>query len=380
MAELQTTTTGVYTGKTLTQLEDGVLSKLGEPSQSFTRYTKAEIDAYLNTALRDFCVRTRLLKTNAITILKAGIRFYKLPTGFHDFVNPRWVARYRDSGGSGYTRLARTSVQKLDNVSGTWRDEVGSPKGLFLGPVYGNTRMIGVYPVPSVDGETYAANQDTGVVISGSNVSIGNNVTGVHKTGANSAFYVDTEGRDLAALGVMVGMVIENLTDGSKGAITAIGNSAATNDKISVTLAGGTDNDFDVGDSVIIYAGEYGVLTSWASDTEQYLFNTEFGVLGAVTTPNGNLEYEFVRKAAQISGASQYPEIPEDFHEDLEWYAASILLGTEHDGRIDKNLGANYMTLWEAAISKGIAMCGDNLGFPETLEPDSDYIGDGEGL
>ena len=225
MAELQTTTTGVYSGKTLTELEDGVLSKLGETSQTFTRYTQAEIHAMLNTALRSFCVRTRLLKTNAITILKAGIRYYKLPTNFHDFVNPRWVARYRDAGGSGYTRLERTSVQKLDNVSGSWRDEVGTPKGLFLGPVYGNTRMIGVYPTPEVDGAVYDVSQDAGVVISGSNISIGNNVTGVHKTGANSAFYVDTEGRDLAGLGIVVGMVIENLTDGSKGAITAIGNS-----------------------------------------------------------------------------------------------------------------------------------------------------------
>ena len=376
MAEQQTTTTGLFAGKTLTELEDGVLSKLGETAQTFTRYTQPEVDAYLNRALREFCFRTRILKTNAITILKAGIRYYKLPTNFLDFVNPRWVARYRDSGGTGYLRLERTSVQRLDNASGSWRDEVGTPKGLFLGPVYGNTRMVGVYPVPAVDGQVYTASQDTGVVISGANVSIGNNVTGVHKTGANSAFYVDTEGRDLAALGVMVGMVIENLTDGSKGAITAIGNSEATNDKISVTLAGGTDNDFDVGDSVIIYAGEYGVLTSWATDTEQYLFNTEFGVLGAITTPNGNLEYEFIREAAKLSNANQYPEIPGIFHDDLEWYTAGILLGTDHDGRIDKSLGANYMMLWEAAITKGKEMCGDNLGFPETLEPDPDYIGE----
>jgi len=376
MAELQTTTTGVFSGKTLTELEDGVLSKLGETAQTFTRYTQAEIDAYLNRALRDFSVRTRILKTNAITILKAGIRYYKLPTNFIDFVNPRWVARYRDPGGTGYTRLARTSVQRLDNVSGVWRDEVGSPKGLFLGPVYGNTRMVGVYPLPTVDGETYTANQDTGVVISGSNFGIGNNVTGVHKTGASSAFYVDTEGRDLAALGVVVGMIIENQTDGSRGAITAIGDSEATNDKITVSLAGGTDNDFDVGDAVIIYAGEYGVLTSWATDTEQYLFNTEFGVLGAVTTPNGNMEYEFVREAAKLSNDNQYPEIPGIFHDDLEWYAAAVLLGTEHDGRIDKALGANFMMLWEAAVTRGKEMCGDNLGFPETLEPDSEYIGE----
>jgi hypothetical protein len=377
MPELQTTTTGLFSGKTLTELEDGVLSKLGEPAQTFTRYTQDEIRAYLNQGLRIFCHQTRLLKAKAIAQIKSGTRYYKLPTNFHDFVDARWPARYRAADGSGYTRLKRTSMQRLDNVSGTWRDQVGSPRGIMLGPVFGNTRLFGLMPIPDADGEAYTGASDPGVIVSGTNFSIGNNILGNHKTGfGDSAFYVDAEGRDLAALGVVAGMVIENLTDGSKGSITAVGDQDATNDKITVTLAGGTDNDFDEGDSIIIYAGEYGVLTSWQSDTEQYIFNTEIGVLANITTPKGNVEFEYVREAAKLANAQQYPEIPSIFHDGLEWFAAGMLIGTEHDGRVDKTLSTSYLTLWADTLSSGKQMNGDNLGFPEAIEMDPDYIGE----
>lgn len=377
MPEYQTTTTGLYLGKTLTELENGVLQKLGEPAQTFNRYTQAEIQAHLNTALRKFCFDTRILRGFAIVQVKNDIREYKLPTGFIDFIDPRYPVRFRAADGSGYTRCERTSEVRLDAVSATWRDESGKPSKIFLGGVYGNTRLMGCYPLPDADGTAYDASQDTGIVVTATNVTLGGNITGNHKTGfADSAFFVDSEGRNFGTLGAVVGMIIENLTDGSKGAITAIGDQDATNDKISVTLAGGTDDDFDVGDSVIIYAGEYGVITSWASSTEQYIFNTEYGNLAQVTIPNGNFWFNYIRQARKLSIAGQYPEVPALFHEDLEWYAAAILLGTEHDGRINAGQAQGYMAAWSDSIDKGKTMMSDHLAFPEALEPDADYIGD----
>ncbi len=102
-------------------------------------------------------------------------------------------------------------------------------------------------------------------------------VTGTHKTGfSNSAFLVDAAGRNFVSLGVSVGDTIFNTTDGSKGTITGIGNQDATNDKIEVTLAGGTDNDFDTADvfsipinSVNLEVGEwaYGDIDGLGFDT-----------------------------------------------------------------------------------------------------------------
>lgn len=377
MPELVTTTTGLYEGKTLTELENGVLAKLGEPEQSFVRYTQAEVRAHLNTALRNFCRVTRILKGFAIAQIKQGIREYKLPTGFIDFPDQRYPARFRAADGTGYTRLERTSEQKLDHESGTWRDRTGTPAYLYKGGVYGNTRLFGLYPLPDADGDEYTGDSDAGIVITATNVTLGGNITGLHKAGfGNSAFFVDNEGRNFSALGVVVGMTIENLTDGSQGIITAIGNQDATNDKITVTLAGGTDNDFDESDSVIIYAGEYGVITTWESATEKYIFNTEYGVLAQVTVPNGNVSFSYIRQARKLSIATQYPEIPADFHEELEWYAAGILLGTEHDGRIDIVRAEAYLALWKEGLGRGASMVADNLGMREALEPDSGYIGE----
>ena len=71
--------------------------------------------------------------------------------------------------------------------------------------------------------------------------------TGTHKNLANSAFLNDP-GKDFKSCGVQVDSLIRNTTDGSEGAITAV-----TEDTVSVTLAGGTDNDWDIGDEYEIY-------------------------------------------------------------------------------------------------------------------------------
>ena len=70
---------------------------------------------------------------------------------------------------------------------------------------------------------------------------------GTHKRGSNSSNLVDP-GADFKSCSVQVGSLIKNTTDGSEGAITAV-----TEDTVSVTLAGGTDNDWDVGDEYEIY-------------------------------------------------------------------------------------------------------------------------------
>jgi hypothetical protein len=46
----------------------------------------------------------------------------------------------------------------------------------------------------------------------------------------------------------MVGLAIYNSTDGSNGLVTAV-----TEDTVSCTLSGGTDNDWDYGDTYNIY-------------------------------------------------------------------------------------------------------------------------------
>ena len=70
---------------------------------------------------------------------------------------------------------------------------------------------------------------------------------GTHGRGNNSANLVDP-GALFKSLGVRTGVLIKNTTDGSEGTITAV-----TDDEVTATLTGGTDNDWDVGDEYEIY-------------------------------------------------------------------------------------------------------------------------------
>jgi hypothetical protein len=71
--------------------------------------------------------------------------------------------------------------------------------------------------------------------------------TGTHK-GSDNAAALSDPGADFKSCGVVVGSLIRNTTDGSEGAITSV-----TEDEIGVTLAGGTDDDWDNGDVYEIY-------------------------------------------------------------------------------------------------------------------------------
>lgn len=73
-------------------------------------------------------------------------------------------------------------------------------------------------------------------------------MTGTHK-GAADASVLSDPGADFRSCGVdpNVGQLVLNDTDGSEGAVTAV-----TEDTVTCTLSGGTDNDWDNGDTYII--------------------------------------------------------------------------------------------------------------------------------
>jgi hypothetical protein len=69
-------------------------------------------------------------------------------------------------------------------------------------------------------------------------------LAGIHDSGADAAALADADG-NFATKGVRVGDIVKNTTDGSQGVITAVTDAAVT-----ATLAGGTDNNWDVSDAV----------------------------------------------------------------------------------------------------------------------------------
>lgn len=90
-----------------------------------------------------------------------------------------------------------------------------------------------------------------------------------HKTIANSATVL-CDGSDeniTTVYGIIAGATVYNLTDGSTGVITAIGNGTGgadcevfTNNKITIggNMSGGVDNDFDTSDHVVVIDADCG--------------------------------------------------------------------------------------------------------------------------
>lgn len=71
---------------------------------------------------------------------------------------------------------------------------------------------------------------------------------GTHNGAGNAASLTDTT-RNFLALGIIVGNALVNFTDGSSTTITAITTTTNPNDTLVGVLAGGAENDWDVGDA-----------------------------------------------------------------------------------------------------------------------------------
>lgn len=95
--------------------------------------------------------------------------------------------------------------------------------------------------------------------------------SGAHDGAGNNADLIDT-GRDFTTLGIRIGDIAKNVTDGSQGVITAI-----VGDTITATLSGGTDNDWDVSDVYEILDG--GTLDLIARGFELSISSTGFNVV-----------------------------------------------------------------------------------------------------
>lgn len=66
--------------------------------------------------------------------------------------------------------------------------------------------------------------------------------------GANGSMTVRKDAADFKSCGVFKGLAVLNITDGSAGYVTAVGEEYFT-----ATLTGGTHNSFYVGDSYAVY-------------------------------------------------------------------------------------------------------------------------------
>lgn len=333
---LATGYTGYFQGHTVTMLERLILWELGQVSGttiSFSRFPKWMIREKLIERQNFFVAKSKCIRKFALLVADEGTKQYRLPLNCMD--NGVISAQYYDSATS-YEDLELRDTLYLDANYPGWRLEGNStPSIAYMGDYYGNIPMIGVYPPPDSDGTNYASAPETGLYIGSTLPAASNNYTGVATSGSATTLG-DTE-VDFTTYGLVAGMYVRNVTDGSYGYITII----AANQLTISTLTGGTANVFAAGDTYNILAGEYGVITSWAND-DQYIFGSEVGLVNNITVPAGNIRVDYVPYPLPFSydptvadasqGADeQYPDIPKLYHQALAHGVIADLLGTFHE-------------------------------------------------
>ena len=348
---------GVFEGWTRLELIQKILRGLHQPvavpgtstASDFNRYPKQDIVDKLVEGQIEFVSLTDSVTTFAIVETVAGQSEYRYPSEALKILSAQWY-----SAATRYEELTIVSnKQQMKRVSTTFRtDAAGQLEYLYPSYNHGNIRKFGVYPKPATDGETYTGSS-MGVLTSATDFTFTGDVTGTHRVGAgdNRAYAEDETGRDFSTLGVVVGMMIFNTTDASNGQITALSDGNATKDRAAVTLSGGTDDDFDEGDSFVVTTGEYGVVIR-ADGSEEWAFSTEYGALQDINPLAGNIMLDFVKRPKILDFDNQYPEIPMDYQQALVEYAVWKLGGTEYDGFTAEKRAAQGETAWLEHISR----------------------------
>jgi hypothetical protein len=322
---------GEWTGYTINDLirktlklcfQEVTKSGAGIVTGDFSRYEQTEIIEALNEANEDISLEAKLAETFAFIRLLDGQRQYPLPKDL-------WCLKYAwyfDTGGTPWPLKIYDMRWAFEIRNYLMTLEGSPPEFIYPGDSYGNIRKIGVYPIPGTDGTAITFSAATGAVTGSSLGTFVGEITGQHKAGyVASPFLVDSAGRNFVTLGAKVGMMIFNVSDGSSGQITAIGNQDATNDKVSVTLTGGTLNYWTPTDSFELPAGEYGEIVSLTSN-EEYIFSSTLGGITGITPQPGNLMIQYTRYPGRFTDVSQYPEMYKYFQKALPYGAAGRLL------------------------------------------------------
>ena len=352
---------GEFEGWTRLELIQQVLRGLGSPVDTpgtdtgadYTRYPKQDIIDKLNEGQIKFVRKTHCLTTFAIVEAVGGQSEYRWPRNCLRILEAMWY-----TSATAYEQLRVVDDKsQMKRISTTWRtDASGTVEFYYPSYGYGNIRKFGVYPKPAIDGDTYSGT-GYGIVTSATDFSLTDSVTGTHRVGAgdDKAYLEDEDGRDFTTLGITVGMMIFNNTDDSSGQITAISNGNATNDRLEVTLSGGTDDDFDEGDSFQVEPGEYGVVIR-ADGSEEWAFSSDLGALQDITPLSGNFLLDYIKRPFKLDTDNQYPEIPADYHNALVEYSVWKLGLTEYDGANMEVRATKAEEAWHDSINDYISI------------------------
>jgi hypothetical protein len=332
-------TTGVYEGYTITQLEKLCLWELGNvigTTASYAKFPRWLLRSKFNERQNKLVEISQCLKKMCLIPTKDGRRTYRLPANCMD--GGLIAARYYTST-TDYVDLEFRTEQWLDAERPGWRVEADAdPEVIIQGPTYGSDQSISVYPTPPSNAASYADAVGTGIYLGTDLPGSSSNIAGTCDSVGNATTLNDSTS-DFTQFGLVAGMAVLNLTDGSVGKLLTIADHQLI---LSSALTGGTANIFDNADSYLILAGEYAVVTD-PKKQDRYIFATEVGMLDSITIPAYTLLATYVPFPrafpwdSSLADASQEwqdirPEVPKIYHYGLAMGVDADMLRTFNEG------------------------------------------------
>ena len=340
-----------YAGLTLEKLLLHIYWELGQiigTTISETKFPRWYVVDKLNDRQNKFVYGSQCLRKVAIIEMKADYRTYKLPANMMDN-GIIGTPKYYDSSTS-YRNLEIKDTQWLDDHYEGWEQSDSSePLHAYRASSYGNAQLLGVYPAPDTDGTSYLLSPDPGIIVGEDFPGTTTNLSGI-ATGGDATSLLDT-GVTFTDYGLIAGMAVLNVTDGSQATIVSV----AANDITITTLTGGTANVFAVGDSYNILSGEYGIVTSWSEEGDVVIFSSEVGAISNITIPSGNVKIDFIPYPIPFPSTGnddQYPEIPKLYHMDYAMGPVSDCLRTFGEGTKEFQRAQFYESVFDKAVAQ----------------------------
>ncbi len=219
----------------------------------FNRYPADAIYKALNNGAARFTLLTECLTMPVLIVAQAYQQNYRLPDCVQKIQSARY---YYGSDRYSYQELTiKSSMRELQDEVLDFRGAFGSP-AYYLFPSYktGQVVQFGIAMYPSNPGTPFNA-QNSRVLSFPSGTTWPGMATGSNKTAGAS--YIDGAGRNMASLGITVGLPIFNVTNTAypSGIITSITTTTSLND----TLVASMGINWAVSDQAVIPLPEWGL-------------------------------------------------------------------------------------------------------------------------
>ena len=288
------------------------------PDTAFQKYSRYRVRKKINQVYMEVTTLVRSLKSWFIIPLTVNYYQYPVPLNCFDLDKVFYF-----SSATTYSELEIIDEDIIEEeLSPNWRTISSTPQYAYQGDWVKMNRKLGIAPPPS--SSATAITLTSTVLNRPTPYGPAEAVSGSASPASGTNIYVDSAGRDFSDYGVIPGLTILNLTDGSRGVITTVSTSTIT---CSGNLSGGSTNVWTPGDEMRIIGGEYEGFIEIGDTEAEYLLAPNVGQLPlpGITMAANNLLVRGFMLPTLLVDVNQYPELPPFLHEALGVGAASKL-------------------------------------------------------